>query len=141
MAPARISFGMTDFAAAAIAVLLALLAACTGCTRVWLLPLAAGPAAGAAGWSILPASHGPLLQLAGTVALLLPITVIVLAASLRRIPEHLADTAAACGASPLQTLMHARIRPALPALGVTLLLAFVLARGLSPMLAPLAVRP
>jgi ABC-type spermidine/putrescine transport system permease subunit II len=132
---------LIELAAAPVAVLLALPAALAGARRIWLLPLAAGPAAGAAGCSILPAAHGPILQLAATVALLLPITVVVLGLALRRIPQNLASTAAACGATPLQTLLHARIRPALPSLAATLALAFLLSLGIAPLLAPLAARP
>jgi ABC-type spermidine/putrescine transport system permease subunit II len=124
-----------------IALLLALPAALTRSHRVWLLPLAAGPASGAAGWAILPAPHGPMLQLAATVSLLLPITVIALHLTRRRIPQNLTETAAACGASPLQTLLHARIRPALPGLAASFALACVLALGIAPLLAPLAARP
>jgi ABC-type Fe3+ transport system permease subunit len=132
---------MFEIAAASLAVLLGLPAALTGPRRLWLLPLTVAPAAGAAGWSILPAVHGQMLQLAATVALLLPVTVIVLALGWRNIPHTLAETAAACGASPLQSLLHAQLRPALPALAAALALAFVLAVGVAPMLAPLAARP
>ena len=82
-----------------------------------------------------------MLQLAATVSLLLPVTVIVLALLRRRIPQDLAETAAACGASPLQSLLHARIRPALPGLAATLAVAFTLSLGIAPLLAPLAARP
>jgi ABC-type spermidine/putrescine transport system permease subunit II len=132
---------MIEFAAAALAVLIALPATVAGTRPSWLLPLAAGPAAGAAGWAILPAPHGPLLQLAATVSLLLPVTVFVLCLTRRSIPQNLTETAAACGASPLQTLLHARIRPALPGLAATLAIAFILSLGIAPLLAPLAVRP
>ena len=132
---------MIEIAAATLAVLLALPVTLTGPHRFWLLPLAAGPAAGAAGWAILPAPHGPALQLAATVSLLLPVTVIVLALTQRRIPQNLTETTAACGATPLQTLLHARIRPALPGLAATLAIAFILSLGIAPLLAPLAARP
>jgi ABC-type proline/glycine betaine transport system permease subunit len=130
---------MLELAAAAIAILLGILAARPGALCLWLLPIAAGPAAGAAGWAAAPATHGPALQLAATVALLLP--VIVMGMAWRGIPQDFAETVVACGASPLQTLVHARIRPALPILAASLALAFLLALGITPMLAPLAARP
>jgi ABC-type Fe3+ transport system permease subunit len=132
---------MLELAAAAIVVPLAILVAHPGVLRLSILLIAAGPAASAAGWAISPTAHSPIMQLTATVALLLPVAVIALGLALRSFPKNLAETTAACGASPLQTLIHAWIRPALPALAATFALTFILALGITPMLAPLAARP
>ena len=126
---------------AALCLLLAVPAATQGAPLKWVLPLAVGPSAAAAGWALLPLPREPLTELAASVALLLPVMVIFLSLAWRRIPDGLAGTAAACGASPIQTLFYARIRPAVPAALGGLGLVFVLALGLAPLLAPLAASP
>ena len=124
-----------------ISLIAALPAANTGPRLHWLLPLWIGPQAASAGCALLPARHGPALAIAAGTTLLLPVMVLFLAASWRHLPTGLAETAAASGASPLQTLVLARLRPALPAALRGLGLVFVLAFGLAPLLAALRASP
>lgn len=126
---------------ALLCLLLAIPAAAQGLRLVWLVPLWVGLQAAATGWALLPAPRGLPFQLGGGVALLLPVMVIFLAACWRRLPAGLAETASASGASPLQTLVLARIRPGLPTAACGLGLVFALAFGLTPLLAAFSASP
>lgn len=134
-------------AASAICAAFALPVIASGHRLPWLLPLWVGPCVGAAGWAVLPMPHGFATRLAETVGLLLPLMVVYLAASWRRVPAGLAEAAAASGASPFRAMRYAVLRPALPILARGVVLVFVLALGLAPLLpnalvlAPMASNP
>jgi len=108
---------------------------------LWLLPLGATAAAGAAGWTLLPVAPGTWPQSVEGAVLLLPVMVLVLRGWWRRIPPEIAETVMAAGGSPLLVFFKALVAPALPGVARGLAVVFVLALGLGPLLAPASGNP
>jgi ABC-type molybdate transport system permease subunit len=134
-----------DYARAATTALLCLFlatpaAACRP-SLVWVVPLGATTAAGAAGWALLPLPEGAWMGTLEGAVLLLPAMVLVLGAWWRRIPHELAAAAREAGASSTWIFWHLTLRSAMPGVARGLALAFVLALGLAPLLAPAQASP
>jgi ABC-type molybdate transport system permease subunit len=134
-----------DYARAAttavICLILAIPAASCRPTLVWVVPLGATAAAGAAGWALLPLPEGPFMDLVEGAVLLLPVMVLVLGVWWRHIPRDLAILASEAGASRFWVFRNVTLPSALPGVARALALVFVLALGLAPLLAPAQVSP
>jgi hypothetical protein len=130
--------------ALATAVLCVALAAPVAWRRIawaWIVPLAVLPSVGAAGVAILPLPGFAGRGVVEGAILLLPAMVFILRRAWRGIPGGLRETALACGAAPQQAAWLACVSPALPGAGAGVLIGFLLALGLAPLLAPHAVAP
>jgi ABC-type spermidine/putrescine transport system permease subunit I len=143
-APERAALAAEYGRAATTALLCLILATPAAACRpslLWLVPLAATTAAGAAGWALLPLPDVAWMSTVEGAVLLLPAMVLVLGAWWGRIPENLAAAARDAGASPAWVFWHLTLRAALPGVARGLALVFVLALGLAPLLAPAQASP
>jgi len=134
-----------DYARAAntalVCLILATPAAACRPSLLWLLPLGATTAAGAAGWALLPLPGFAWMGILEGAVLLLPVMVLVLGACWRDIPQDQAAAARDAGASRAWVFWHLTLRSALPGVARGLALVFVLALGAVPLLAPAQASP